>query len=49
MAAMIRGDDAGADAYLDKLASRDEDLADRVADAVDELFELMEKERPKGE
>ena len=49
MAAMIRGDDAGADAYLDKLASRDEDLADRVADAVDEMLELIEKERSKGE
>lgn len=48
MAAMIRGDDAAADAYLDKLASRDEDLADRVADAVDELLELMEKARSEG-
>jgi tetratricopeptide (TPR) repeat protein len=38
------GDERGGDAYLDKLAERDEELADRVGDAVDEFFDLMAKE-----
>ncbi|MEK6376005.1 MAG: tetratricopeptide repeat protein [Acidobacteriota bacterium] len=44
MLAEMRGDDAAADAYLDKLAARDEDLADRVAAAVDEILDLREEE-----
>jgi Flp pilus assembly protein TadD len=37
MLSILRGDEAGADAYLDKLASRDEELADAVKEADENL------------
>jgi tetratricopeptide (TPR) repeat protein len=43
MLSLLRGDEAGADAYLDKLASRDEELADAVAAAVDQFFEEVKE------
>jgi len=44
MLAIMGGNEAAADAYLDKLASRDEDLAASVADSVDRFFEQVEEE-----
>jgi Flp pilus assembly protein TadD len=44
MAMMLRGDQKGADAYLDKLASRDEELANEVDELIDALLAAADEE-----
>jgi tetratricopeptide (TPR) repeat protein len=45
MAAIMAGNEAAADAYLDRLARRDADLADEVAETVDRFFEQLAEEQ----
>jgi len=45
MLAFSTGNEAGAEAYLDKLAQRDEEMADAVEAAVDEFLELAEEDQ----
>jgi tetratricopeptide (TPR) repeat protein len=49
MAAIMAGNETAADAYLDKLAKRDADLADEVAKTIDGFFAKLAEEQAADE